>query len=170
MFPVRVRWIEVQGRFRLTQSPCPRGGDELLVDLRKLKAEGVDVVVSLLTHDDEIAFGLESEGETARSIGLEFVNFPITDHTVPDEPQPALELVDRIVGMLEAGRGVLLHCYAGIGRSGLIAIATLLKTGFDLEDARRRASLARNLPVPETYEQVEWLKAHVIPKTPATEG
>ena len=51
-----------------------------------------------------------------------------------------------------------MHCYGGVGRSGLTAITLLIKNGFDLEEAIELASEKRKYPVPQTEQQVKMLE------------
>ena len=60
-----------------------------------------------------------------------------------------------------AGKTVVVHCRAGIGRSSLMAAVTLmrLEPGLGADAAAQRISHARGLDVPETTAQKKWLKA-----------
>lgn len=159
-------WIDTDGRFRLALMPRPPGGQRLDLAMRALRNEGVDVLVSLQTEPEARACGLERQAEAAEMAGMDFFRHPIPDHGVPDDRDATLAFVETLFGRLEAGQSVLLHCYAGIGRSGLIAIALLLRAGFDYDEAAYRAMAARKLRVPETDEQERWLKATPRPSSP----
>lgn len=150
-------WVDVEG-LRLAQAPRPRGGAGLPEDLSTLRARGVDVLVSCQTSQEAARMGLQHEGEAAVAAGLEFLRFPIVDHALPEDLEAAVALADDLVTRLRSGRRVVVHCFAGIGRSGLVVVTTLVRAGVALEDAVRAASLARGLPVPETAAQVRWLK------------
>lgn len=126
-----------------------------------LKSAGVDVLVSLLTDDDARRFGLEAEAERAAFRGIEFLRFPIEDHQVPVSVDETVAFAQALLGRLEQGRSVVLHCYAGIGRSGLVAATVLFLAGLEIEDACWRLSEARGMRVPETAKQREWLEALV---------
>ncbi len=54
---------------------------------------------------------------------------------------------------------MLIHCRAGIGRSGMLAACVLVKAGLDPEAALQRVSEARGCPVPDTEEQRAWVFA-----------
>jgi len=56
-----------------------------------------------------------------------------------------------------AGKHVAIHCRAGIGRTGIIAGAVLLKTGKTAKEAFALISDARGVRVPDTEEQEKWL-------------
>lgn len=49
--------------------------------------------------------------------------------------EQADELADLVVGKLNAGDKVLVHCQAGLNRSGLITALVLIKLGYEPEEA-----------------------------------
>jgi protein-tyrosine phosphatase len=59
---------------------------------------------------------------------------------------------------LDQGKHVAVHCWAGVGRSSLIAAALLVRRGTAPEAAWARIAEARGLPVPETDEQRAWVR------------
>jgi protein-tyrosine phosphatase len=67
------------------------------------------------------------------------------------------QLVHGLIDDLRAGRSVVVHCRQGIGRSALIAAATLISDGQDTETAINNIRLSRGLEVPETHAQRQWI-------------
>ena len=59
-----------------------------------------------------------------------------------------------------ARKNIAIHCYAGIGRTGLIAASILIKQGMDVDTALIKLSKTRGLRVPETIGQIAWLHRH----------
>lgn len=155
------RWIDWDNRYRLAIQHRPRGGEWLKVDLLGLKARGVDVLVSMQPEAEAMLMGLGEEPQVAAEVGLEFRRFSVPDHQVPSDPAAALAFAQGLAQAVSEGRGVLIHCYAGIGRSGTMAILTLVQLGLPLPEACARASLARGIPVPETDAQLHWLERTV---------
>lgn len=150
-------WVKTAEPWRIAQTHRPRAGAGLLPDLAALREAGADVLVSCQTEEEQARMGLSGEAEAAAQVGLEFVHFPIVDHSLPDDLQATVALADELAAALRAGRGVIAHCFAGIGRSGLIVVSTLLRLGMPLSEAVAAASEARGLPVPETRAQQLWL-------------
>jgi protein-tyrosine phosphatase len=78
-------------------------------------------------------------------------------YPIPDLHAPTLEamlrLVDRIVGDLVNGRRIVVHCAAGIGRTGTTAVCVLIGLGLDIADAESRVAEARPGAGPEVGTQ-----------------
>lgn len=90
---------------------------------------------------------------------MEFRAFPITDRGLPDSVEEFLTLVAWLHGELQGGRGIGVHCRAGIGRSSLLAACLLVKSGFSASAAFGAISRARGIEVPDTPAQAAWLGA-----------
>lgn len=155
---MRFAWVEAEGLF-IAQSARPRWPPELALDLQEARARGVDLLVSCQTEAEAARMGLLEEPEAAEAAGMAFLRHPIVDHSLPEDPAATVAFADRLVTELRAGRRILVHCFAGIGRSGLVVVSALIRAGLSPEEAIRRASLARGLPVPETAAQVRWVLA-----------
>jgi protein-tyrosine phosphatase len=138
----------------------PRGGDWLGDDIARWKRDGVSVVLSLLTPEEEKDLHLRAEAREVQAQGLEFSSLPIPDLQVPKSEAKLAETLERISGSLSSGKNVVVHCRQGIGRSGLIAICLLVKEGMSQGAAVEMVSNARGIPVPETPEQRDWIEHH----------
>jgi hypothetical protein len=142
------------GPGRLATMAHPRGGDWLADEMAGLAAAGVDVLVSALTWDEDNRLGLTGASAAARAAGIEFVSFPISDRGIPHD---VVALGIRLAAHVRAGRFVVTHCFAGIGRATLLACATLVMLGVGPERALDLVADARGLPVPDTLAQRDWL-------------
>lgn len=149
--------IEGPWRGQLAIVPRPRGEDWLADEALAWKAEGFDVVVSLLTTEEMKELGLVDEAKVSRTLGLQFYQLQIPDLGVPSSMAVAQEFLERLISELAAGKKIAVHCRQGIGRSGLVAASLLSLSGIDPETAFQRVSAARGLPVPETPEQKSWV-------------
>lgn len=139
--------------------PRPRGGDWLPDETAGWRDAGIDIVVSLLEPLEASQLGLDDEASAAAASGIEFRVFPIPDRGVPDSSGAAAELIAGIVNALDTGKSVVVHCRQSVGRSGLIAGATLIAAGLEADAAIAAVSTARGLQVPETDDQRRWLFA-----------
>jgi protein-tyrosine phosphatase len=168
----KLNWIEGPWPGKLALAARPRGGDWLEEELANWQRAGVDTVLSLLTHEEEIDLGIALEAAETEAKGMKFLSFPILDRQVPNsiiELSVTLTILD---GELSAGRNVVLHCRQGIGRTGLVAACLLITKGFNPDEAVHLLSTARGIPIPETQEQLHWInqfrrpaKAHTQPSS-----
>jgi hypothetical protein len=155
--PVGPYWIETSTPGRLAILPRPRGGDWLEDEAGAWSRAGIDIVVSLLTPEEDAAFDLTGEGEACRKKGIEFRSFPIRDRDVPDSRAAATELVTYLAEQIRLGSDIGFHCRQGVGRSAMLAAAVLVALDVEPERAIARVATARGLPVPETVEQRRWI-------------
>src|SRR5687767_11968471 len=118
-------WIPTPFPGRLAMAPRPRGGDWLGDEMAAWREAGIDTVVALLTPDEVTEFELGGEARAAEGAGIRFRAFPVADRDVPASRAAFRDLVAEVVGVLGAGRGVLVHCRQGIGRAGLVAAGVL---------------------------------------------
>jgi protein-tyrosine phosphatase len=151
-----IYWIEGIAPHRIATMPGP-AGDRLEDEIRSLKSEGVDALVSLLTTGEVFYMELEQEPESCRACGIEYISFPIPDRQTPESEAATLDLVERLAALVTEGKGVAIHCFAGIGRSTLIAACVLANLGIDPGEAFRLIKRSRGCDVPDTPEQKEWV-------------
>lgn len=150
-----IYWIDHPSDARLATMAAPLAGRWLNSEVDHWRAEGVEIVVSLLQADEEAGLGLQAEGETCRSRGIMFIRFPIADGGVPADRDAALDLA-RALG--RSKNAVAIHCRAGIGRASLMAALVLLERGETPDSAFRRIRAARGLEAPDTPWQREWIE------------
>jgi len=153
-----VYWVRLAAEVSLGIVPRPRGGDWLAADIVGLRAEGVDVLVSLLVAGEEEELGLAAEAASCRASGIEFVSFPVADLGVPADRSSFLSLVSRLTALVRSGQSVAVHCRQSVGRSGLLMCALVISLGCSLPEAIDLVSGARGVRVPETPEQLRWLE------------
>lgn len=148
--------IDNPGPGKLSTMGKPRGGDWLEAELEGLRELGVDVLVSALSADEAYELGLVAEGLHATAAGLEFMNLPIPDRDVP-ELSTALPLLRRASRALMDEAHVVIHCRYGIGRASVLAAALLVMQGVDPYTAWERVAGARDVAVPDTTAQRQWV-------------
>ena len=155
MIPDLYRIVDCDDGF-LAIMPRP-GPDEWLRDeIAALGRMGVTTLVSLLEAREEHELELTAEADIAVDNGIEFLSYPIEDRTVPVNLDSYTSFIYGLAERVLRGRGVAIHCRAGIGRSGITAAAVMVRIGFDPETVFARISDARRCSVPDTYEQTEW--------------
>ena len=92
--------------------------------------ERIDFIVCLV-FDEEIAEKSPDYLAALRdgSFPVPVKRFPIPDYGVPENIQTFADLVVETVRLLRQGQRVLVHCAAGIGRTGMFATAVLMAAG-----------------------------------------
>ena len=89
----------------------------------EFREKGIDTVLMLV--DDEEA--LQHASHDLRSLytgaGMEVIQFPINDHDIPpEEDKDGLKkMLEEALARVMAGHHLVIHCYAGIGRTGMFA-------------------------------------------------
>ena len=82
--------------------------------------------------------------------------FPVPDLAVPTAAERDL-LLSELHRRLSAGQRLLLHCGAGIGRAGTMAIAVLITRGVDLAEAAALVAACRPMAGAQSPDQAEFL-------------
>src|SRR5687767_13566957 len=118
---------------KLAIAARPRGDDWLRDEIVAWRDAGFGLVVSLLSREEMQELGLEREAVLARELGVEYHSFPIPDRGVPPSKAKVDAIVSILRGGLESGKGALVHCRQGIGRSALVAASVLASSGFGLD-------------------------------------
>jgi protein-tyrosine phosphatase len=164
----KLYWIDGPWSGKLAISARPRGGDWLEDEISGWRAAGVDAVVSLLTPHEYKDLQLSEESKLAQAHGIRFVSLPIEDRGVPPSWEDASRVIVNATEMLQQGKNVAVHCRQGIGRSGLLAAALLIKSGSTPGDALTQISGARGVSVPETSGQMAWIQEFSQREAPST--
>lgn len=135
----------------------PRGGDWLPDEIKDLRKSDVDILVSLLTPAEVDELDLVEEATLCREQGINYINFPISDRSVPQFSSQTFTLLEQLQSYLSEGKHIAIHCRQGIGRSALIAAGVLVLSGFAPDRAFDLLSKIRGYTVPETEEQRAWV-------------
>jgi protein-tyrosine phosphatase/predicted phosphodiesterase len=82
--------------------------------------------------------------------------FPIPDYGIPENPADLDKILGSIRNCLDDGKSVVIHCAAGIGRTGTVSTLLLIRMGMLFDQAIESIRLAGSAP--ETPEQHQFLK------------
>lgn len=87
----------------------------------------------------------------------EWLHLPAPNFGVPEDPAEFRRGIERIAQALRAGQPVMMHCAAGMGRTGSAAACVLKSLGLDTDEALQRVRDAGSNP--QNAQQsgfVEW--------------
>jgi protein tyrosine phosphatase (PTP) superfamily phosphohydrolase (DUF442 family) len=143
---------------RLFKMGMPGRFTDLEADLERMRQSGVELIVCL-TPQDEMQAKSERyfEAVVDQKLGIEHVELPIEDQGVPLDVREYEAVVSRVHELLVSGSAVLVHCAAGIGRTGVFIISLLQNLGHETETATQIARKAGSWP--ENNEQRAFLSS-----------
>ncbi len=136
----------------------PRGNDWLAGEIKKWQEMGIKTVVCLLEKEEIQELGLKHENPLCRQHQIDYISFPIKDRAAPADDAAVDKLIQRLEERLDQGEKVVVHCRMGIGRASLIVGAVLIEKGAETDYVIQKIVKARELNVPDTEEQLLWLK------------
>lgn len=149
--------VELIGSGSLSVMAKPVSGEWIEDEFSGIANRGINRIVSLLEKHEAFEVGLEAEQELAEKYEMEYISYPILDRGLPTSIKGYLEFTKRLYHEAAGGLHTVVHCRAGIGRTGIIAAGVLLHCGFEPEDAFQCVSKKRGAVVPDTQEQIEWV-------------
>lgn len=136
---------------------CPRGGHDLYDEMRRVRAAGVDTLISMLSHEQVAMIDLNEEPALAASVGMEFLHHPLPDHKLPPDELAFRAFAKEIAERLRRGERIGIHCWGSIGRATITAASALIHLGWKPAEALAAIEEARGCPVPDTEEQERWI-------------
>ena len=132
-----------------------------------IEAAGIAAVVCLNEpHELEIESPYYAEHIAAGVEAWEQIGFPIPDHSAPEDREAFLALTRGLAARLEDGDALLVHCYAGIGRTGTLACSILLALGLPHDEALAAVEQSGAGPEgPGQAELVRWVEQQLLAGT-----
>ena len=124
---------------------CPGWEQTLDADLTMIKDWGARALVSLMEKDEMDWLGVADIPEKTMELGMAHFHLPIVDMDVPDEEfeRNWVESGQSIRNILLSGESIVIHCLAGLGRTGTIAARLLIEFGIDADTAINQIRVER---------------------------
>ena len=135
-------------------TPMPGRTRHYQADWERLTAWAPALVLTMTTQAELDRKGAGTLGTDLANAGIAWLHLPVADFGVPDDLDwPAVR--DQTLGVLEQGKRVLVHCFGGCGRSGMMVLRLMIAAGETPDVALARLRSVRPCAV-ETDEQMAW--------------
>ena len=153
--PLHIDTIALPGGGVIGMTHCPgRSGTDargrvwsrnLADDVQTLRTAGFTTVLTLLPAEELLALGAQHLGSHVQQAGMHWLQFPIADFGIPDASASAVwqTVGAGVLERLMAREHLLVHCAAGLGRTGTMVAKLLTALGHDSETAIALVRAAR---------------------------
>ncbi|HEY5903488.1 MAG TPA: hypothetical protein VIU39_13105 [Anaerolineales bacterium] len=160
--PIAASYWVLPGRFLAGEYPGSFDEDEAEARIRRFLDAGFNSFIDLTQPHELVPY--EPLFLASGASRADYARMPIRDRGIPS-PQTMTAILDHIDRSLDAGRQVYLHCWGGVGRTGMTVGCYLVRHGLTGEQALEQiaewwASSPKRFHYPrspETDEQVGYI-------------
>ena len=145
---------DVKGRLYL--SSMPGYLEELGHHRAAWRAEGIDLILCLVPPEEMACKAGAYLAHVREGTDVPHRCLPVPDGGVPEDEAGFRAAISELAERLRRGERVLVHCAAGIGRTGMAAACLLRALGLDAEEALSRVAEAGSFP--ENSAQKAWVR------------
>ena len=122
--PIRHCYWVIPGKLLAGEYPRVKNNEEVSAKkMKKLTDAGITSFIDLTTPEDRLFPYGEWLGDAERH------SFPIADLDIPNSPDQTARILDLIDANLADGKPTYVHCWGGIGRTGVIIGCWLARHG-----------------------------------------
>lgn len=164
-------WVQ-PGRLMAGEYPGHQRSERARLRLRQYLESGVSFFLDL-TEPGELRSYSRFLAEVSADLGVraEHCRMPIRDAGVPETREYMRQILDVVDEAIADGNVVYVHCWGGVGRTGLVVGCFLVRHG--LKGNQAIAELGRLWQgveksslwpfTPETRDQEDWIRGWVEP-------
>ncbi len=158
-------WVE-ENRFLAGEYPGSYDSETARRHMDAFLKAGINTFIDLTQPHELVQYDtILKEQARVYGVNASYHRFAIHDHTVPSR-ETMIAILDTIDDALNSGRGVYVHCWGGVGRTGITVGCYLVRHGATNEQAlalvnklyRTRSSTFYYPTSPETLEQIEFVR------------
>jgi protein-tyrosine phosphatase len=114
---------------------------------REAREAQLAVVVCLTSRDEVQELSPQYHAAIASDdMPFQWVHVPVPNFGVPEDREAFRRGIERVAKALRAGQPVMMHCAAGMGRTGSAAACVLKSLGLSTQDALQRVRDAGSNP------------------------
>jgi protein-tyrosine phosphatase len=149
--PLGVNWIDQKytgtpGLVGMTLCPGRKGHGASQIHNRSVDADvttmlemdpKVDALLGLMEAFEYRMLQADTLAHKCREQSIDYLWYPMPDGGTPRDMRSARSVVNAVVQKLRYGENIVIHCKAGLGRTGLLASCILIRLGWSAEDAMR---------------------------------
>ena len=148
------------GDAALALCPLPGRFSPYAQDFTAILAWRPDLVLSLTERSEIEPLDAADFPADLKAQGIQCCHFPILDYQTPKPENTELwQSVETKAGrILGQGGRVLVQCFGGCGRSGMVALRLMRRTGLPADVALSHLRAIRPCAI-ETTEQKHWARA-----------
>ncbi|MDU1953271.1 MULTISPECIES: tyrosine-protein phosphatase [Enterobacteriaceae] len=131
---------------KLIFTPCPGTKGVSIVDsLKSLKEAGAQTVITMMTMAEMTEKQVDTLPSLCAEHRMDWYHLPVEDSCAPEEPfaQAFAQQKDILLGLVESGATMVIHCHGGSGRTGMMAAILMLELGYAPAQVKSQIQLIR---------------------------
>ncbi|KEY57876.1 hypothetical protein SRDD_33560 [Serratia sp. DD3] len=131
---------------QLIFTPCPgTKGVSIIDSLKSLKEAGARAVITMMTMVELTEKQADTLPSLCAELRMDWYHFPVEDSCAPGEPfaQAFAQQKAILLGLVESGATIVIHCHGGSGRTGMMAAILMLELGYAPVQVKTQIQLIR---------------------------
>ncbi|MDJ0556665.1 MAG: cyclin-dependent kinase inhibitor 3 family protein [Microcoleaceae cyanobacterium MO_207.B10] len=158
-FPTEV--VNLKGQIGITLAPGKKNfgmhlnwNRDLNKDLLRLRIDyQTDILVTLVEKHELEDIQISDLQMVAEAQGIKSIWFPIKDRSIPQSIDTFIKLISDILEAVKTGETVVIHCKAGLGRTGMVTACCLVALGYFPTEAITIVRQTRQYTIETTVQE-----------------
>lgn len=157
---VKLDSISFGNSVKLYMTSAPPTLKDASILAQELHNKDVSYLLVLLSHEElsRMYGSPQSLYEVYKEGGINTYSYPIDDYSIPSDMRSYAGVIDRLIKILQSGSSIAVHCHGGHGRTGLIAVGTVIRLGNSVDKAYKYVNSIRS--VIDTPQQMKFLEEY----------